>query len=120
MITTRDRKVAYEVAAGHLVRAVVPLRGEPYVQRCTEAVFAEVARAVDAHAEGGVTTDMLHEALGLPHTQVAIALEFLKERGCVVARFRRSFPASGDTFLDAMIEWHALREQGPSGDAEPA
>jgi hypothetical protein len=37
-------------------------------------------------------------------------LEFLKERGCLVTRLRRSHPASTFLFEDAMTEYHALAE----------
>ena len=47
----------------------------------------------------------------LPFTQVNVALEFLKERGIVDVRHRRCYPATESVHLDAMVEWHALREE---------
>ncbi len=40
-----------------------------------------------------------------------MALEFLKERGLVEVRHRRCYPASNSVHLDAMVEFHALREE---------
>jgi hypothetical protein len=115
------RDVTYEIDAGHLVRRVVPTKGRPYVQRCAVAVYEAVAHAADENAEAGVTVDELYKALGLPHTQIAVAMDFLKERGCVEVRFKRAFPAGVDAYLDAMTEWHALREGSPgSAGLRPA
>jgi len=47
----------------------------------------------------------------LPWTQVAVAVAFLKERGCIrPTHGRKHEAATGDVFLDAMTEFHALRE----------
>jgi hypothetical protein len=46
----------------------------------------------------------------IPHTQVDVALAFLNERGIIERRGRRNFPASAAVHIDAMTEWHALRE----------
>ncbi|MCC7387509.1 MAG: hypothetical protein IT431_01945, partial [Phycisphaerales bacterium] len=43
-------------------------------------------------------------------SQVATALAFLKERGCVVTEGRRSYAPGPGVFEDAMTEYHALRE----------
>jgi len=118
----RDRDVRFEVLDDHLVRTVTfagcggPEGG--YRHRCTRDVYEAVADVVDAApAEGeGVTLDALARHLGLPYTQVNVALEFLKERGVAVTRARRSYRASDAAFDDAMVEYHALREKGPEGD----
>ena len=47
-----------------------------------------------------------------PSTQTAVAMAFMKERGCVVTRYRRNYAAGRCVFEDAMIEYHALREKG--------
>ncbi|MCC7388312.1 MAG: hypothetical protein IT431_06050, partial [Phycisphaerales bacterium] len=47
-------------------------------------------------------------------SQVATALAFLKERGCVVTEGRRSYAPGPGVFEDAMTEYHALREK-PEG-----
>ena len=41
-------------------------------------------------------------------TFMAVALAFMKERGCVVTRYRRNYPASDVLFEDAMIEFCAF------------
>ncbi len=47
----------------------------------------------------------------VPCTQATVALEFLKERGCVEVERRRCWPTSGCLFEDALCEWHALVQQ---------
>jgi hypothetical protein len=55
---------------------------------------------------------MLWESLeDVACTQATVALEFLKERGCVEVERRRCFPASNCFFEDALGEWHALAFQ---------
>ena len=80
------------------------------------AAFEAVAAAVaDLPAAGGAgtTMDRLVGELGLPWTQVNVALEFLKDRGVAEVRSgRRTHPASGFAYEDAMCEFHALREAG--------
>ena len=111
MTTTRDETFFVD-PGGCLVRAVIPARGKPYEHRCTLEAFTEVARAV-AEAQGRFTLDGLHEATGLTWTQVAVAFAFLKERSIVVPAGKRMHVAEGDlAFESAMIEYHALRENG--------
>ena len=97
--------------AGALCRSVVPARGRPYVHRCERACLEKVAHAIDEAADRGATLEEVSAAEGLPHTQVAVALAFLKERGCVTVEGRRTYPACGSVHLDAMLEYHASREQ---------
>ena len=47
----------------------------------------------------------------LPATQISVALEFLKERGCVETRCRRNYPATTTLFEDAMVEYHVLADR---------
>ena len=96
---------------GALIRDVVPARGEAYRHRCTLAAFEAVAHAIDEAGGAGVTLEVIAAREDLPSTQVAVALALLKERGIVTVEGRRSYPASGCVHLDAMIEYHALREQ---------
>jgi len=100
---------------GNLVRAVVPRRGGPYEHRCTRWAFERVCHRFDEHGEGD-TVETIAEATEIPVTQTAVALAFLLERGIVTTERRRNYPATGDVHLDAMTEYHALREKGP----EPA
>ncbi len=110
------RSEHFSVAHGHLVRSVVPLRGDPYEHRCTRASFEAVARAAEMFGlevgDPGFTLDELATAADAPFTQAAVALAFMKERGCVATRYRRSYAASACLFEDAMTEYWALAEKG--------
>jgi DNA-binding transcriptional regulator LsrR (DeoR family) len=80
-----------------------------YTQRCSKKVFEAVANLINETRVGdGLSMAAIAFHLAMPETQVNIALEFLKERGIVEVRHRRSYPATQDSYLDAMIEWHAL------------
>lgn len=103
----------FDVVDDHLVRTVYFPDGRSYTHRCTRATFEAVAHAIEEHAKEGVTLESLAEALDLPFTQVNVALEFMKERGCIVTPSgggRRSYPASGCLFEDAMCEYTFLAE----------
>ena len=110
-----SREVEFAVLDGALEMRVVPRCGRPYTHRCSREVYEEVARDIEA-APRGVTIEEVRGRLELPHTQVAVALAFMKERGCVEVRLRRSHPASRATFEDAMVEYLAL-EHGAAGAA---
>jgi hypothetical protein len=115
-----DDREAFSSEQGRLVRTVVTRTGDTYSQRCSPASFEAVARYVESHAADGVTTPMLWEALAeVPCTQASVAVAFLKERGCLVVRHRRMFPASDCFFEDALVEFHALAEE-PSEPAREA
>lgn len=109
---TRFRKsdVRFEVADGYLVRTVTAADGRSYIHRCSREAYESVAHAMQSVGPDGATVDTLAVALGAPYTQVNVALEFLKERGCVETRLRRNHPASDIVFEDAMIEFCALAE----------
>jgi len=108
-----DRIETFTVADDHLVRSVVPAPGEPYQHRCRRASFEEVAHVIDELNDDGRTFTLkeLVDITDLPSTQIAVALAFLKERGCVATRWRRNFAAGPGLFEDAMIEFHALHEE---------
>ena len=95
---------------GMLVRSVVPRRGKPYEHRCPLDTLKAVSHRFDEHGEGD-TVETIAEAIDAPITQVATALAFLLDRGIVTVEHRRNYPASIDVYLDAMIEYHALREK---------
>lgn len=109
------RQVDFAVLDGALEMSVVPRRGRPYTHRCSREVYEHVAHDIEA-APRGVTVEEVRDRLELPHTQVAVALAFMKERGCVEVRRRRSHPASRAMFEDAMVEYLAL-EHGAAGAA---
>ena len=110
MTVTRERDETFELGDDHLVRKVVPVRGKPYEHRCPRASFEQIAHAADEIGPAGFTLETLVEHEGLPFTQVAVALAFLKERGIIETRYRRSYPATDCVHLDAMTEYWALAE----------
>jgi hypothetical protein len=112
MPTPRERDETFEVLDGHLIRRVVPVRGKPYQHRCRRKTYEQIAHAADEIGEAGFTLDDLVEQEGTPFSQTAVALAFLKERSCVVTRYRRTYPASDVLFEDAMTEFCALAEEG--------
>ena len=119
MTSAPERIEHFTVADDHLVRSVVPIwgRGEPYEHRCPRASYENIAHAAELFStqtgDPGFTLEELATAAGTPSTQTAVALAFMKERGCVVTRYRRNYAAGRCLFEDAMIEFHALREKGP-------
>lgn len=115
----RDGHTRPEAARGdlrgprrHLIRKVVPQRGEPYEHRCPRRTFEQVAWAIDEASEGTFTLQSLVQAEDLPFSQVAVTLAFLKERGIIATRYRRNYAATPSAHLDAMTEFYALAEKG--------
>ena len=109
----RQRNVIFDVAHDHLVRTVHFPDGRSYTHRCTRQVFENVAYTIEECGDQGVTLDSLVKVLDAPFTQVNVALEFMKERGCVVTPSgggRRSYPASTCLYEDAMCEFMYLAE----------
>lgn len=109
----RNRIIDFDVVGGHLEKQVSfpddPSRD--YTHRCPEDIFKDVAHSIEERAKQGSTLDELAEAMDQPHSQVATALAFLKERGCVEVRLRRTYPASVGLFEDAMIEFCYLAQK---------
>ncbi len=110
----QHRSVVFFVQDGCLVRIVAGKGSDDrtYTHRCAKAVFETVAHAInETPAQGdGTSLATIVRQEKLPFTQVNVALEFLKERGLVDVRHRRSFPTSQDVYLDAMVEWCALAD----------
>jgi len=107
-----EHNETFEVRDGHLVRKVVPRRGEPYEHRCPKASLEQVAHAIDELGDEAFTLESLVQRENLPFTQVAVALAFAKERGIVETRYRRNYAATPCAHLDAMTEFFALAENG--------
>lgn len=109
----RDRQIVFRHEDGCLVRTVTGADGRSYTHRCELAVYEKVAWAIqETPAEGnGITLGEIAAAEDVPHTQVDVTLAFLHERGIIDRRHRRNYPASDSAHLNAMIEWHALREK---------
>jgi len=112
-----EQRQTFEVEDGVLVRAARLKDGSSYRHRCSLDAYKAVTCYLDEHAAQGVTTNELWERLpDVACTQAAVALAFLKERGCVEVRRRRCYPASGILFEDSLIEFHALEhEDQPHG-----
>jgi hypothetical protein len=107
-----DRDITFRYEEGCLIRTVSGSDGRSYTHRCSREAFEAVAWVLQ-RLEGeirSVTVAQIAGASSLPHTQVDVTLAFLDERGIVQRRGRRAYPASPSVHLDAMIEWHALRE----------
>lgn len=103
-----DRKETFAVEDGWLVRRVIPKRGKPYDHRCSLDTFREVLFTGEELAAGGFTLEEVVDQTNLPSSQVATALAFLRERGCLDVRHRRNFPVDRFLYEDGMIEFHAL------------
>ena len=114
----RDLDHKFDVECGQLVRVVNPKRGKPYVHRCDEAVYKQVAEFIDDvhhHPDDAVRVfdgAAVIKATGAPQTQVYTALAFLGERGLVVDGPRKGLVANGG-YDDAMCEWYAMAERSP-------
>jgi hypothetical protein len=107
----------FAVEDGHLVRRVVPRRGQPYEHRCPRDSFEQIAHAAEELGAQGFTMDSLLEyergaGRDVTFTNVAVALAFLRERGVLDVRRRRNYAATESVHLDAMTEYHALAENG--------
>jgi hypothetical protein len=109
----RDRDITFRHEDGCLVRTVAGADGRTYTHRCSLDVFEKVAWVLEeTPAEGnGIAIGQIASTEHLPHTQVDVTLAFLHERGIIDRRHRRNYPASPSVHLDAMVEWHALREE---------
>lgn len=111
---TTEREQSFRIEDGLLIRTVTPRSGQTYEHSCTEQVYQEMAHAIDALDGAAFTGDSIRVQIDAPFTQVAVAVAFMRERGCLAPeRRRRSSAASDLVFEDAMIEWHALREGAP-------
>lgn len=108
-----QRQSSFRHEDGCLVRTVWGADGRTYTHRCSLEVFEQVAwllAAMPAQGKGTAVGEMARAA-SLPHTQVDVTLAFLHERGITERRHRRNYPAGPSVHLDAMVEWHALREE---------
>jgi hypothetical protein len=117
-----ERIESFSVEDDMLVRRVVPKRGEPYEHRCELATYEAVAHTIDELGDEPFTGDEVQAAIDLPSSQVHTALAFLRDRGSLgPAHGRRHRAAAsiagGGVHLDAMTEFHALREKGPGDPA---
>lgn len=95
-----------------LVRVSIPRRGKPYEHRCSRDVYEQVAHWIDERGERPFTGEEIVAGEDAPHSQVFAALAFLDERSIIERRGKMAFAVNpdGGVHLDAMTEWHALRE----------
>ena len=102
----RQRTVEYTADEYSLRRDVQFDDGRGYAHRCERKVYEAVAlHFEDGH---GHTLEEIARALSLPYTQVNVAMEFMKDRGVIEVRYKRtSYAASRCVFEDAMIEYLA-------------
>lgn len=108
----RARDETFRVADDVLIRAVVPARGTPYEHTCDREAYEAVSHAIDEMEMASFTLEEVRQRADVPWTQAAVAIAFLKERGCIVPTVRRKHvAATSGVHIDAMIEWHALREK---------
>lgn len=117
MTTVRERIETFEVLDDHLIRTVVPVRGQPYEHRCPRAAFEQIAHAAEELGLRGFTLESLLEyernaGRDVTFTNVAVALAFLRERSILDVRYRRNYAATDAVHLGAMTEYWALAENG--------
>ena len=109
--SSRGRKVNYSIVGSVLEQSVTFPDGHHYAHRCTQESFELIAHAIEESGSDGFVMEQLAEQEDLPSTQAAVALAYMKERGCVEVRSKRCYPAPNYTFEDAMVEFHWLRHQ---------
>ncbi len=110
--TPVDDRQEFTVERGWLVRTVRTTKGGTYQHRCSLDAFKAVCWFIEERAGDGVTSDMLWQNLpDVPCSQAAVAVAFLKERGCLAVEHRRCLPTSDVFFEDAMVEFHAIEAQ---------
>jgi hypothetical protein len=106
-----ERDETFAVEDGALVRRVVPRKGQPYEHRCPQDAYEAAAHAI-AELPAGFVLEDVRRAAEITWTEAAVAVAFLKERGCVVPVHGRKHAAAAATvFEDAMTEYHALYEE---------
>ena len=123
MPATTPRVETFAIEDGHLLRKVVPRRGQRYEHRCPLAAYRELAwAAIDLAADGFTVETLADQVRSRPreehddrepcasYTNAAVAIAFWKERGVIETRRRRNHVDDGFFFEDAMIEFHALAE----------
>ena len=108
------RDETFTVADGFLVRRVIT-NGRPYQHRCPLAAYERIAIEID-DLKGAVFTQTglveRFQAAGqpIPSSQIAAATAFLEQRGVLDAVAGGRKAATPSVRIDAMIEFHALRE----------
>ncbi len=134
MPATTPSVETFAVEDGCLVRKVVPRRGEPYEHRCPLEAYRELAwAAIDLAADGFTIKTVVDQVRNRPredhddrdlsacnpqagpwasYTNAAVAIALWKDRGLLDVRRRRNYVGDGCFFEEAMVEFHALAENG--------
>jgi hypothetical protein len=84
--------------------------GTPWVQRCSQAAFTRAVRALEERAATGCTLDELSALTGLSIEEVAVAVNFLLDYGCLKTRWTRFVPVRDGLAADARLAWQELRD----------
>ncbi|RMF84299.1 MAG: hypothetical protein D6744_03330 [Planctomycetota bacterium] len=120
-----ERDEAFAVENDCLVRRVRPRCGRPYKHACPLDAYRELTWAAFDLAASGFTTETLaDEVRNRPreehddrkpwasYTNAAVAVAFWKDRGLIHTHLRRNYVDDEYFYEDAMIEFHALAENG--------
>ena len=86
--------------------------GQAYAHVCTLGVFEAVVGYLDDHLDEATTSRTIWEALGLPMTQVQVALSFLAENGLLRRRGKMLRPVGPNLYEEVLEHFHYLAE-GP-------
>ena len=110
----------FSVERGELVMRVTPRSGrvrEPYRHVCPLTALEAVAIAIDEAGEAGIDRRGILAAGGANHTQVAVAMAFIVERGIADEEGPRGciLKSAGAAHLDTITEFWALAEEGADG-----
>lgn len=121
MAASPPRAQAFQIEDDHLVRKVIPRRGEPYEHRCSFDAYRELTwAAIDLAGDGFTVETLADQVRDRPreehddrepwasYTNAAVAIAFWKDRGLLDVRRRRNYADDSFFFEDAMIEFHAL------------
>jgi hypothetical protein len=110
--------LAFAVEDGCLVMTARPrLGGASYRHTCPLESFAEVAHAIEAAGEAGLSREELHERTAIAWTRINVALVFMDERSIITRAGKRGrlvVTRSPVLVEEALVEYHALREKGPA------
>ena len=91
-----------------LARTVTQANGRSYTHTCPLPTLEAVAWVFTERSTEGHNLTTLVRDLDLPSTQINVALEFLKERGCVLSCNRLNYAAGDSVYEDALTEFWAL------------
>jgi hypothetical protein len=98
-----NRKIRFTAAGRRLLMHVTTDQGRPYTHACDNAVFEEAAWQIQQLGGRRFSRPELRAALPqVPHTQLDVALAFLKHYGCVLRCGRHCYAPSVTVYEDAL------------------